>query len=576
MLFFALTLCAMSGSRTAGRSYPDYSGGSGYVSFHGRVSLLKNAEVLCRVWGYVKYHHPAFADTTLNADYELFGLLPKVMPASAAERNRILSDWIDGLGPFTPAPDEYRRMLDTLSHSSIVDLDWIGDRRELGRKLSRTLADLRYARRDRVRYAERTLSLDPATLGYCYGNETDCFQGMPPDLGGRMLALFRYWNIIEYFFPYKGLTDTPWREVLTRHLVDVMRAATWPDYRAAMGRVVAEVCDTHAFSADPLLYICPGYRRVPFDLRVVEGRMIVVSAQEYDDPPIDDSTCFRPGDEILSVGGRTVDSLKKAMKEFCALSNEASLDARLADFMPVSDRTLERVRFVRDSVVRDTVVRTLSSQTFWAKRNRARRQERPYRLIGDSIGYIYAGAFYNEYVDEIVDKLWHTKAIVFDLRAYPSEPLIYPFINDRVLDDRRPGAIFSIPVPLLPGYFYDETGSYGRNNPDAYRGRIVVLADERSMSQSETTIMELQSRPGTVTVGSQTKGANGDLSRVTMPGSFTSTFSGYGVRYPDGRQTQRTGVRIDVEARPTVRGIAEGRDEVLEKALEIIERNAER
>lgn len=46
--------------------------------------------------------------------------------------------------------------------------------------------------------------------------------------------------------------------------------------------------------------------------------------------------------------------------------------------------------------------------------------------------------------------------------------------------------------------------------------------------------------------------------------------SGNAVYYPDGRETQRIGIVPDIEAKPTIKGIREGRDEPLEKAIEII------
>lgn len=58
--------------------------------------VIENLGVTCRVWGYVKYHHPVFADSTLNVDYELFGLLPQVAKATPAKRNKVLSEWVKG------------------------------------------------------------------------------------------------------------------------------------------------------------------------------------------------------------------------------------------------------------------------------------------------------------------------------------------------------------------------------------------------------------------------------------------------------------------------------------------------
>ena len=71
-------------------------------------------------------------------------------------------------------------------------------------------------------------------------------------------------------------------------------------------------------------------------------------------------------------------------------------------------------------------------------------------------------------------------------------------------------------------------------------------------------------------IGSQTAGADGNVSFITFPGNYTTRFSGIGVYYPDGEETQRIGIVPDIEVKPTIQGVREGRDEVLEKALELL------
>lgn len=48
--------------------------------------------------------------------------------------------------------------------------------------------------------------------------------------------------------------------------------------------------------------------------------------------------------------------------------------------------------------------------------------------------------------------------------------------------------------------------------------------------------------------------------------------SGIGVYYPDGIPTQRVGIVPDIRVEPTIDGIKNKRDEVLEKAIEVINR----
>jgi C-terminal processing protease CtpA/Prc len=59
-----------------------------------------------------------------------------------------------------------------------------------------------------------------------------------------------------------------------------------------------------------------------------------------------------------------------------------------------------------------------------------------------------------------------------------------------------------------------------------------------------------------------------------VPGDIVIGFSGQAVKHADGRQLQRIGLIPDVDVRPTIAGIRAGRDEVLEKAIEVIEAGA--
>ena len=97
-----------------------------------------------------------------------------------------------------------------------------------------------------------------------------------------------------------------------------------------------------------------------------------------------------------------------------------------------------------------------------------------------------------------------------------------------------------------------------------------MLIDERAVSHAETTGLFLEAANGTKFIGSATAGANGDVRTLPVPGGIRIVYSGVGVRHADGRQLQRIGLVPDLEVKPTIRGIREGRDEVLEKALEYL------
>ncbi|MFR0894692.1 MAG: hypothetical protein ACLSGF_07740 [Alistipes onderdonkii] len=205
LLLLAATICCACCSCVQPKHYPDYSVSSGFAldSLDARdPQVIENLGVTCRVWGYVKYHHPVFADSTLNVDYELFGLLPQVAKATPAKRNKVLSEWVKGLGRFSTDKAEYDEALKTVKCTRTADLLWMDDTARLGNVLPRLLRELRYAKREANRYTDFTANAG----NFVMRNESTA--GSSDDCGYRMLFLFRFWNVIEYFSP-TGTLPTP-------------------------------------------------------------------------------------------------------------------------------------------------------------------------------------------------------------------------------------------------------------------------------------------------------------------------------------------------------------------------------
>ncbi len=82
--------------------------------------------------------------------------------------------------------------------------------------------------------------------------------------------------------------------------------------------------------------------------------------------------------------------------------------------------------------------------------------------------------------------------------------------------------------------------------------------------------MCLQTGDNVTTIGSQTSGADGNASLIEMAGGEKTMITGIGIFYPDKTETQRKGIKIDLIVKPTIKGIIEGKDEVLEKAIELV------
>ncbi len=101
------------------------------------------------------------------------------------------------------------------------------------------------------------------------------------------------------------------------------------------------------------------------------------------------------------------------------------------------------------------------------------------------------------------------------------------------------------------------------------------MVNEGTQSYGETSVQKIQNNPYTITIGSQSAGADGNISKFYVASGSTRRIFRLGWYYPDGWVVNRQGVKIDHEVRPTLEGVREGRDEVLETALNLIEANTE-
>ena len=107
-----------------------------------------------------------------------------------------------------------------------------------------------------------------------------------------------------------------------------------------------------------------------------------------------------------------------------------------------------------------------------------------------------------------------------------------------------------------------------------YEGKVVMLINEDAISQSEHTCLFVEAATDVTFVGSPTNGANGDVTSVGLPGGLLVNFTGHDVRHGDGRQLQRVGIQPHIKVEPTIKGIREGKDEVLESAIEFLRNSA--
>jgi C-terminal processing protease CtpA/Prc len=198
-----------------------------------------------------------------------------------------------------------------------------------------------------------------------------------------------------------------------------------------------------------------------------------------------------------------------------------------------------------------------------------KKKKEKFKLLENNIGYVDMGIITEKNIPDMIEALKNTKAIIFDIRNYPKGTA--QEISNFLYPHEKNFVIYTIPDLSYPGRFTWSSGSKsGFDNKDNYKGKVIVLVNEKSQSHAEWTAMCFQAADNTTVIGSQTSGADGNVSVFDFK-AFRTLFTGLGVFYPDKRETQRIGIVPDIEIKQTIKGIQEGKDEVLDRALLFIE-----
>ena len=500
---------------------------------------------LCKVWGYAKYRHPSVIDGSLNWDAELFRVMPDVLAAgSPDEANTVLYLWLSQF-PFTTAePGSTARLwLDLQEEAGGISADavWISDTDLLGEALSGYLTDL-----SQVYTADRgdSYASFDITAKVSFDNEQS-LPCSPEDDGVKLLALFRFWNIYEYYSPNVSITKIDWDEALKQGIPKIVQTDTYRDYVLALAETL------------------------PCRFQTAEGQVVV---SETSDSESTDS--LQRGDVITAVNGIPIDERIETLSRYIAVPEDGKIGSLMDNSLLKSDQDKARVDVIRNGAPLSLTVKC-SESSFRSTENLSS------RLISDGrIGYLNPTVSSENELKQIMSKFQDTEGIIVDLRYYPSN-FIRRLLGEYLIPEPAQFATMSLPNPVAPGSFYfndncisgsgylRSTGEDDTEYP-LYQGRTVILMDDTSASRSEFTIMALRQTPGAVVVGSPSLGTDGDVVDVSLPGQISFSISGLGVYTPDGGQTQRIGLTPDIECRPTVEGIREGRDELVEKAVEII------
>ncbi len=397
----------------------------------------------------------------------------------------------------------------------------------------------------------------------------------------RIFGLAKVWSGVKYNFANFDLVpDLDWDKAFQEYLPKAAEEQTNAEYYRLIQKFVALLHDNHTRVNLPK-YVREMMDVPPISIENIEGKAVIVKVVETNEIK---EAAILPGMEITKVDGRSVDEILQDIYPFVAQSTPQGRDSAAYSRILRGDRGSKatvQIRELKGEVRKVTLTRDSHSPEAQSFHSRPPLLE--LRRFPNGIVYFAVNSFGSEDVvsefDKIFDSLENVEGMIIDVRengggnsAYGES--IIGRLTKKPLRANSGQTPTYIPEWVAQGNMRLSFRGEGRlirpRGGNSFLGPIVVLVSVRTGSAAEDFVAALHGNKRAVVVGGKTCGSTGNPFHVQLPGGGSVRICIGRSFYPDGRPFVGVGIIPDVQVYPTQKDIANNRDVVLEKALEVL------
>ncbi len=375
------------------------------------------------------------------------------------------------------------------------------------------------------------------------------------------------WNIFQHFYPYFDVVKTNWDNTLNEALSETISDSSEIQFSETLKKIIADLHDGHGYmnSKETEAIYAPS-----FDWEWLENKLVVTKV-------IDSTLNVSVGDIIEEIDG---------IASINALEN---IESRVSGATTGWKRVKVNSRFYNSSTYgvllgkKNTIVKLKITDS----KNKVRELELNRSLMlnssneidkPDSFSEIKKGIVYvnlsispMEDINKNMSKLESAKGIIFDLRGYPKGN---HEIIQHLIDTNVNSAIWCIPFTVFP-----DRKNVQFDLPDRWdmpplkprlKAKIVFLINAKAISYSESIMGIIEAYKLAEIIGEPTAGTNGNMNTYTFSNGYSLRFTGMKVLKHDGSQHHAIGIQPTITVSPTIKGFLVGKDEQLDKAIEIL------
>ncbi|MBS1828885.1 MAG: hypothetical protein JST93_26520 [Acidobacteria bacterium] len=543
---------------------------------------LRNLTAFAKLYGYVRFFHPS--DEANRADWEteaVQGVRGVEAAATDEELIAALRKWAALLGPSirigeeaARAPVESKEVM-RYAHVGVgLPQSTIAYNIYSSRRVQKPAAELRKPyTAELVAGIRASIPVDvpvdaKGTLPHApAASQHGMYERVAEDRGTRLGAVVMAWNIFQHFYPYFDVVKADWNAELGKALTAGARDAGAAEFQRTLRRLVAALHDGHG----GVNRMSGMMLRLPVTLDFVEGQWLISRAWPGQ------SEGVAMGDRLVTLDGVPVGKAAAEIQEMTSAAGEGWMRWRVAGELagcPAGAKTRKvEIEPVAAPGTTRAVELTCVQGKFKDQATYTEPRPEKSKQLEPGIWYVDLDRIDNKDWEALLPDLEKAKGIVFDMRGYPGQPGIVSLSH--LSDNTLRSAKWNVPQVGLPDrtdFPFQESGWPVQPKKPYLPAKRVFLIDGRAISYAETVMGIVEHFKLAEIVGEPTAGTNGNVNPFRLPGGYMVSWTGMKVLKHDGSQHHGIGILPTVKATRTRKGVAEGKDEVLEKGLEVVKR----
>lgn len=391
-------------------------------------------------------------------------------------------------------------------------------------------------------------------------NRIDLDRASGNDRMVRLAGIIIAWNELQHFFPYFDVIETDWNEQLIQSLISAYHDTSGEEYYYTLSKLVTSLEDGHGRVLFPPMESKVGF---PFIVDWIDNQ-VVVTHSEYKQ--------ILPGDIIKSVDRVPADEIVDSKQQLLSGSDHYTLFQALRQFAFGDEGTIAKIQIERNGDAQTVDVSRTGSVDY-------AQMEKGDRIM---IGHLEEEIFYVDLdeasIDTIksrIEEVSSAESVIFDLRGYPEGN--HDIISHLLSQPDTSDSWMRIPQIIYPdqkdSVSFDKSGWQIPTAEPQIEGNVIFIIDSRAISYAESFMSFIEHYQLAEIVGQPTAGTNGSVNSFSLPGDYRITWTGMKVLKHDGSQLYKVGIEPTIKVDKTIEGVRKGRDEFLEKAVEIANGN---